>query len=292
MVYRQPKVRLQSRDYAVLRDLAIFGEIALPYLITVHFEGRKPAGLKRLGRLRKAELVRRSGNGPRSSASPVRLTQAGHAALRARDSSVPKWAEVSRRQKTSVRTLQHSQGILATKAGFLTATRSTSISIETFTLDCPIRSSGIRRHLHPDAFFVLQQHRTASYFFVEVDRGTEPLATIREKAGRYRDWNRSGTFATTIQRRHAEPRSAPFRVLYVCESAQRAENMAASLLDLNPPVLTQAWFTTQDDLARDALGPIWLTPKGVRDAMDTATPPERVSLFPSCHENGQPRGLS
>jgi hypothetical protein len=36
---------------------------------------------------------------------------------------------------------------------------------------------------------------------------------------------------------------------------------------MSPPVLSQVWLTTQEELLRDPLGAIWLRPQDYRDAV-------------------------
>ena len=60
----------------------------------------------------------------------------------------------------------------------------------------------------------------------------------------------------------------PFRVLIVLKSAERRNNTAERLLQNNPPILTQAWLTTFDEVTADPLGTIWIRPQDYREAVN------------------------
>ena len=56
-----------------------------------------------------------------------------------------------------------------------------------------------------------------------------------------------------------EYKSHPFRVLVVCQSEKRRNNLAARLLQEDPPFSTMILLTTLAECGGDPLGDIWMT---------------------------------
>jgi hypothetical protein len=106
-----------------------------------------------------------------------------------------------------------------------------------------------------------------------VDRSTEPQGTLVTRAACYHDHYRRGGFARHVDApRTRPPDGATFRLLFIFKSHQRRDNTAARLLLLQPPILSQAWLTTYDEVIKDPLGPIWLRPIDFRNAARTDRP--------------------
>ncbi len=64
------------------------------------------------------------------------------------------------------------------------------------------------------------------------------------------------------------------------KSKERRNNTALRLLQANPPILTQAYLTTREEILADPLGPIWLTPRAYREAVQgTPFDADRPSLM-------------
>jgi len=70
-------------------------------------------------------------------------------------------------------------------------------------------------------------------------------------------------------------KDVPFQVLFVCKSEERRDNIAKKLLEMRPPVLTQAMLSTFAEVCADPLGQIWRQPA---DYQDTETVPKRSLL--------------
>ena len=56
-------------------------------------------------------------------------------------------------------------------------------------------------------------------------------------------------------------------MLWVFNNAERRNNAAIALLHNHPPLLTQTWLTTIDEIRNSPLGYIWMRPVDYRDAM-------------------------
>ena len=204
----------------------------------------------------------------------VFLTQRGLHLLKSQGreaSQLPRfWLQ--NRNLPSQATLDHEMQVLDVKAAFYAAVRTNSnIGIREFST-CPrlhqfrARKAGQFGDLvavKPDGFLRLtnsfpkcEEHT----FFLELDRSTETQETLALRLGSYLDHYKSGGFA----RQHGAPASAykqyAFRVLVVFKTAERRNNTVERLLGLNPPVLTQAWLSTFDEVIADPLGSIWLRP--------------------------------
>jgi hypothetical protein len=95
--------------------------------------------------------------------------------------------------------------------------------------------------------------------------------TLELKAHGYRDYFQAGGLALRYGYSAADYKSFAFRVLFVFRNAERRNNCAETLLRMSPPVLSQVWLTTQEELLREPLGAIWLRPIDYRDAV-TGTP--------------------
>lgn len=94
-------------------------------------------------------------------------------------------------------------------------------------------------------------------FFLEVDRATESLTRIAEKAIRYQWYYRSGG----LGRRFNLPdgKLYPFWVLFVASSERRRNNMAQAMLQLQKPMKSLFRLTTLSQLEHSPLGQIWLS---------------------------------
>jgi hypothetical protein len=132
--------------------------------------------------------------------------------------------------------------------------------------------AGVQVTVKPDGLLRLQQEHTNGevfehLFFLEVDRSTEPQDTLITRAACYRDYYRRGGLA--VRRGHAAQafEQFPFRVLIIFKNAERRNNTAARLLELQPPILTQVWLSTFAEVTTDPFGPVWARPADYRDAL-------------------------
>ncbi|MGA2440703.1 MAG: hypothetical protein ABSH08_07080, partial [Tepidisphaeraceae bacterium] len=67
-------------------------------------------------------------------------------------------------------------------------------------------------------------------------------------------------------------KSRPFRVLVVCKSEQRRNNLAERLLQYHPPFSTMILITTLSESVGDPLGKIWMTPAAYKEPVPAAAP--------------------
>jgi len=98
-------------------------------------------------------------------------------------------------------------------------------------------------------------------FFLEVDRSTETQDTLALKGICYVDYYKSGGYAEWLGKARAEFKDFPFCVLMVLKNAERRNNAADRLLQLNPPIYRQVWLTTMKEVMNDPLGAIWVQPR-------------------------------
>jgi hypothetical protein len=82
--------------------------------------------------------------------------------------------------------------------------------------------------LIPDAAVTLRREDRRRYFYLEMDLGTEPSRTLREKCETYYSYWRSGAFG----KEHGEPADKGFRVLFVGQSPAREETMQKVIVGL------------------------------------------------------------
>jgi hypothetical protein len=272
-------VELQERDIALLRGLFESRVMSLAHIAAIHFEGRKEAAQKRVQKLKAAGYLTER---PRRPYEPSLLFITRHAFLvlqkagqLARYPSLD-WSRLRKRLDVSPYTLAHETAVLDVKAAFITAAAQfPQLSIREFStwpamfqFKAAPRPGLLDILVKPDGFIRLDEAlldgsaRNHS-FFLEVDRSTEPQGTLVLRAACYRNYHRRGSFAKQFDDA-SSPAAPSFRVLFVCKTAQRRDNTAQRLLLLQPPILSQVWLTTQDEITRDPLGPIWLRPMDFR----------------------------
>jgi hypothetical protein len=118
-------------------------------------------------------------------------------------------------------------------------------------------------HLRADKPNGLEHHA----FFLELDRSTESLSILADKALHYRAYYRSGGFAERSGDHPDAYRNHPFRVLMVCKSEARRDNAARRLLSIDPPIKTMVWLTTMPEVLNNPLEPIWSRPVDYQETL-------------------------
>ena len=103
----------------------------------------------------------------------------------------------------------------------------------------------------PDASFGLSLPEGATYFFVEVDLGTETLDRFRRKVRAYQEYWRSGRYVERYDHRY-------FRVLTIAETPGRLVNLIEVCAEEG--ARRMFLFTTAPAVTERVLGPIWFTP--------------------------------
>jgi hypothetical protein len=285
-------IQLQDRDLAMLRGLFECRIMTLVHVTAIYFDGRTEYAKKRLQKLKRAGLV---GARPRRVTEPSILTLTKNSLLLLREHGIlaeyPRFslAALLRRANVSEQTVRHELAVMDVKAAFHTAVRgSTILSIPEFGT-WPRLYEFAARHptkgtmtVKPDGFLrILEKPKSGNIiehiFFLEVDRSTEVLDIITSRAACYLDYYRSGGFAVRNGAPRNEYRQHPFRVLIICKSAERRDNIAKRLLQCTPPILTHVCLATIAEARTTPLGKNWRRPADYRDS---TSPTAAMSLLP------------
>jgi len=282
---------------AVLRDLFESRVMTISHIATLHFNGSEDAATKRLQKLKAAGFVSER---LRRSFEPcvLQIARAGLKLLEERGvfQGYPQFdlPALERRAHVSILTVTHELEVLDVKAALARAVRSqpafsvtefvTWPLLLTFTVFPPGPNKG-EVTVRPDGFIRLQERESDGgvsehTFYLELDRSTETLDTLVSRAACYLAYYRSGGFAEKCAGLRTAFQDYPFRVLIVCKTAERRNNIAERLLQNNPPIFRHAWLSTIEETVANPLGPIWICPVDYRDAV-TGTPYE--------HDLGRPK---
>jgi len=272
-------IELQERDAEILRGLFDSRLMTLAHAAALHFEGRHEAAKKRIQKLKAAGLI---GERKRKAYEPsvLFLTRDGYRLLNERGhlSAYPTttWPSLEKRLQVSDLTLRHELEVMDVKAAFGAALqREESYGLVEFSTwpvlfqfrACP--GQGPELLIKPDAFVRIQEREGSDAFehtfFVEVDRSTETLDTLARKALCYLDFYQRGGLAVRNGRPRSEYKEFPFRVLMIFKSEERRNNVAKTLITGNPPIFTQVWLATMEEMISETLGPIWIRPKDCQD---------------------------
>jgi hypothetical protein len=276
------RLELQTRDLQILRALFESRLMTLTHLSALFFDDRVESAKKRLQKLCAARYL---------TQRPRRLYQ--HAIYQLTNRSIyhlqrlgvtdayrlPPRYNLQRRMQVSELTLRHELEVLDLRTAihrrvdqneFLELLEiSTWPLLSQFTI---VDEFGDERIIRPDGFFRLcQQHEAKSTehaCFIEIDRSSESLSRLTQRAVDYRQFQRDGGLALWNGRPVTEARRFPFRVLYVLENAERRNNVTEELLRLSPPILTLIWLTTRKEILQNPLGTIWITPREYRDVIE------------------------
>lgn len=286
----QPRVldardsELPSEDQTLLRELYESRIMTVDHIAAVIYSGRKQTAYKTVQRLKSSGFLRERPRRP-NEPSILFLGFKGYDFVRKHfGEELPKipWAVFSRRVQVSELTLRHELAVLDLKGAFMTAVQNQEdLFIDSFSTwprlhqfsthdkKGEINGSPRKRLTKPDGFLRLTDTKQliTHRFFLEADRSTETLDTLVSKALAYSDYYRSGNFAAIHGHPPADYRKVPFRVLMVFRNEERRNNVAERLLLHAPPLLTQFWLSTFEQVQRDALGPSWIRPVDYRDAL-------------------------
>ena len=279
---KSDSVRLQDRDLTLLRGLFECRVMTIGHAAVLHFEGKGEAAKKRLQKLKAAGLI---GERPRRifDLSTLFLARKGLELLQKHGilAEYPSFdlPVLERRARVSDRTVQHELEVMDIKSAFHTAIRKSPI----FTVDrfstwpklhefkaYRLDSGGMQIDVKPDGFIRIHEKETGTKgffyeYFLEVDRSTEQLDILVNRAGAYLNYYRSGGYAVRNGVPHTAFKDFPFRVLIVLKTADRRNNLAEMLSQNIPPILTQTWLTTREEVVSDPLGAVWILPKDYRD---------------------------
>lgn len=274
--------QLQARDLKVLTDLFECRVMSLAHVTSLHFDGKKEAAKKRVQRLKESGFIRER---PRSIGEPslLHLTKKGFLHLR-ETGAIDRFPQIGesvfeRRSEVSTLTLRHELEVMDVRVAFYKAiNENPSLSIAEFTtwpalsqfttqLNHPVKG---RRDIvvKPDGFLRIQEEaedgKYEHAFFLEVDRSTESLEVIAQKATCYLNYYQTGGLAMRFGAKREEFHKFPFRVLMVFRTDERRNNATERLLRNDPPIMTQVWVSTALEVMSSPLGAIWIRPKDYR----------------------------
>lgn len=275
-------LQLQDRDLALLRGLFESRVMTIKHIAPLYFGGSREAAKKRLQKIKAAGLIaerrRRSMNEP----SVLSLTRKAFTVLQDKGilSEYPSFSltTLENRANVSELTISHELKIMDVKAAFHAAlSKSEKFAIDRFStwpllyqfeVSPPGYGADIR--IKPDGFLRIHEKEAgtkgyAHECFLEVDRSSEQLDTLINKAVCYLEYYRTGGYAERNGAARSEYKDFPFRVLMVLKSAVRRNNLAERLAHNTPAILTHTWLTTLGDVTSDPLGTIWIQPKDYRE---------------------------
>ena len=281
------QISLQPRDLALLRGLFECRVMTTDHIATLYFDNKLPYTIKRLQKLKAAGFIaerKRNAN----EKSVLFLTRKAFVLLSSQG-KLEEYPSLGKntfeaRANVSERNLRHELEIMDVKAAFHAAlSKSEKFSILKFStwprlyeFNVSRNGSGSEIPVKPDGFINIHEREegTKGYahdFFLEVDRSSEKLDVLIEKAACYLDFHKSGGFAVRNGGARSDFKNFAFRVLMVLKSAERRNNVAERLVQNNPPILTHTWLTTHGEATSDPFGAIWIQPKDYRE-VTTGTP--------------------
>jgi hypothetical protein len=184
-------------------------------------------------------------------------------------------ASFSKRAAISELTLRHELEVLNVKVAFHEAARrrenlflaefSTWPRLYEFSVrDEDMRYNGVKT-VKPDGYVRIHEKEVDGstwehLFFLEIDRSTEKLEILVQKVLCYNRFYREGGMALRFGKSADDYKEFPFRVLIVCKSKERRDNIAKMLLAMHPPILTQVCLSVLEEVCADPLGLVWTLP--------------------------------
>ena len=248
--------------------------MTLRHITAIHFDGHAEATKKRVQKLKAAGYIRARSRGTNEPAIHF-LTRKAFDAV-SQNGMLPKtpkigWAAQEKRMKVSDLTLRHELGVMDCKAALFAAVRSqpelSLAEFSTWPQQIQFKAihpvSGAKVVVKPDGFIRLEAMRGKTkthVFFLEVDYSTETLETLVMKIRCYRNYYRHGGFAKQRGHHVTEHRKFPFRVLVVCKSAERRDNLAELLRSSTPPIKTFTCLATHQEFRDNSMGTLFALP--------------------------------
>jgi Replication-relaxation len=277
---------LQERDTGILRGLLDSRLATLRHISLLYFEGKAEYAKKRMQKLKAAGYISEK-RSRRYEPAILFLTDKGFQTLRKQGllSNYPEEAlsGFKRRMTISEMTLKHELAVLDVKAAMQAAIeKQTHLRVGEFST-WPLLHQFQLGHkgqlsyalVKPDGFLRIREEHSdgteSDYtFFLEVDRGSETLSTLANKAVWYNRFYKEGGMAVRRGHDPSAYRDFPFRALFIVQSPERQMNLAKALLATTPPILTQACITTFDEVFSNPLGNIWIQPMALKQATASA----------------------
>lgn len=294
---KPPVLEVQVRDLEMLRGLFESRVMTQEQVCRLYFDGKSEATKKRLQKLKALRLIAERERRVYHPAI-LYLTKRGFDVLlkhgKLTDYPRMAWHQLEKRAQVSELTIRHEIDVMDVKAALSVALtgagRYRVADFLTWPMLYQFKASKPKRAgqysagtmiVKPDGFLRVHEPildatggvlgASGEYdehlFFLEIDRSTESQATLELKAYGYRDYFQTGGLALRYGYAVADYKSFAFRVLMVFRNAERRNNCAETMLRMSPPVLSQVWLTTQEELLADPLGAIWLRPQDYRDVV-------------------------
>lgn len=197
-------------------------------------------------------------------------------------------ASFEKRSQVSSLTARHELEVMDVKMAFATAINRTSqLQVAEFST-WPVlykfkacQPNGEWVVIKPDGFIRIHEKEangglSEHTFFLEVDRSTEALGVLADRAHCYVDFYRTGGLAERYGEQPEMYKDFPFRVIVVCKSPERQKNLALRLLRNTPAITTQVWLAQLEALKTEPLGNIWKRPADYTDRNGGAMHPSRL----------------
>lgn len=269
-------IHIQPRDVDVLRGLFESRVMTLAHISALHFAGKKEMAKKRLQKLKAAGLIRERPRRTVADPGILFIARSGFRFLSVNGhlADYPQITELDLERRVAVAEskLRHELEVMDVKAALVSSIQDMpAFQVEEFATwprlyefeSC--NPSGRAETTQPDGCIRLiertsERRSIASTFFLEVDRSTSAPGVLADRVHCYGDFYRSGGFATRCGASREERKNFGFRVLIVCKSEERRNNIAAKLLLNSPPVHTLAWLTTAAEITTKPTDPIWIRP--------------------------------
>jgi hypothetical protein len=114
----------------------------------------------------------------------------------------------------------------------------------------PARGNPQNKPLFPDGFMILTSPHGKANFFVETDRGTEPLSQVKSQIEIYQEYLTSGRYQQKFQ-------SRAVRVLMITNSQTRINNIKKVISQCGGG--SRYWLTNRDQITPETVlsAPIW-----------------------------------
>ena len=279
----KPRIHYQDRDFSILHCLLHTRLLTIRHSAALHFGGSYSYAKQRLRRLHAAGLVAKRATKVHEP-TIYSLTAAGFQLLKVHGrlghcAHLIWTSAMRRRAQVSKHTLEHELSVLdvyATLGPTIDALPAYSViefgawpQLYQFEVRIPIKdvcdgATPKTRTVRPDGFLRVQPAWALRHpyidCFLEVDRGSESLATLETKAAHYKHHYDSHHYAQQFGYAGASRKLFPFRVLFVLESAERRNNLCDRLIHRRPSAATWLWLTTLSELLAQPLGSIWIRP--------------------------------
>lgn len=272
---------LQDRDWKLMRGLFESRVMARKHIQALYFPGVPEMCKNRVRLLIREGLIRERPRRHRSEPAVLFLSRLSFRLLREHGdlSDYPNIGidQLEKRVQVSELKLRHELEVIDVKAAMVSAIRATTkytvAEFSTWPILYEFRScepSGREVTTQPDAFIRIEEALDDGWanehtFFLEVDRSEEATIILADRAHCYDSYYQDGGLAVRNGRKREDYKEFKFRVLVVCKTAERRNNLAAKMLLNTQPIRGQVWLTTMAEVISDSLGPIWIRPADYRD---------------------------